>query len=100
MLAGRRGRRRGRGAFDYSCRIGVLLKIILFGSQASGTAGQESDIDLLVVLDEHHAAASLTHWDRCGKLLELFQYRSFGLDALIIRCRPCKKPMRGNGTSF
>ena len=40
---------------DLSSRIKAAektVKILLFGSQASGTAGSDSDIDILVVLDK------------------------------------------------
>jgi hypothetical protein len=59
-------------------------KVILFGSQASNTATPGSDLDLLIVLDEAHPWAGLKRRDRCGILLELFPYRSFGLDAIIL----------------
>jgi predicted nucleotidyltransferase len=59
-------------------------KVILFGSQASGKASRESDIDLLVVIDDRQAFASLMPRERSGKLLELFRYRSFGLDAIVL----------------
>ncbi len=47
-------------------------KIILFGSRANGTATPDSDIDLLVVLDDEHPLARLKRRDRFGALLELF----------------------------
>jgi predicted nucleotidyltransferase len=59
-------------------------KLILFGSQARGQVAEGSDIDLLVVLDSHHPLASLKRRDREGKLLDLFRYRSFGLDAFVL----------------
>lgn len=59
-------------------------KIILFGSHASGKATKGSDIDLLIVLDDKHPLAPLKRRDRFGELLELFRYRSFGLDAIIL----------------
>jgi predicted nucleotidyltransferase len=59
-------------------------KIILFGSRANGTATPDSDIDLLVVLDDKHPLASVRRRDRFGALLDLFQYRSFGLDAFVL----------------
>lgn len=59
-------------------------KIVLFGSHANGTANEGSDIDLLVVLDDKHPLASLKPYDRLGELLELFRYRSFGLDAIVL----------------
>lgn len=59
-------------------------RIILFGSQASKKFIQESDIDLLVVLDDTHVFVSLERRDRVGKLLDLFRFRSFGLDAIVL----------------
>lgn len=59
-------------------------KVVLFGSQASGRATRDSDIDLLVVLDDRHPFAPLKRRDRFGQLLELFPYRSFGLDAIVV----------------
>jgi predicted nucleotidyltransferase len=35
-------------------------RIMLFGSQARGEAGPDSDIDLLVILDDHAPADKLT----------------------------------------
>jgi len=37
------------------------LRVILFGSHARGEAGAESDLDLMVVLDDD-APAELRHW--------------------------------------
>lgn len=59
-------------------------KIILFGSQAAGTATRESDIDLLIVLNDEHPLAPLKRRDRFGELQNLFLYRSFGLDAIVL----------------
>lgn len=33
-----------------------LIRLVLFGSKARGTAGPESDVDVLVVLSDSHAA--------------------------------------------
>jgi predicted nucleotidyltransferase len=60
------------------------VKIILFGSQANNKSTKESDIDLLVVVDNTHRFALLKPRDRLGKLLELFRYRNFGLDAIVL----------------
>jgi len=59
-------------------------KIILFGSRANRTATPESDIDLLVILADGHPLARVRRSDRFGALLELFRYRSFGLDAMVL----------------
>jgi predicted nucleotidyltransferase len=68
-------------------RIGQHLqpqKIVLFGSQATGNSKPGSDIDLLIVLGDDHSLASLKRRERLGKLLDLFRYRSFGLDAFVL----------------
>lgn len=58
--------------------------VILFGSQANGKATKGSDIDLLIIIEDTHPFALLKRRVRFGKLLALFPYRSFGLDAIII----------------
>ena len=58
-------------------------QIILFGSWAKGTASDDSDLDLMVVLDDHHQLASLPPRKRVRRLSELFRYRRFGLDTMI-----------------
>lgn len=59
-------------------------KIILFGSRANGTARPESDIDLVLVVQDQHPLAALKRLDRFGAVLRLFHYRSFGLDAIVL----------------
>lgn len=59
-------------------------QVILFGSRANGNFDTDSDLDLLVVLSNQHALAKLKRRERFGKLLELFSYRSFGLDAMLL----------------
>lgn len=44
-----------------------LERVILFGSQARGDAGPESDIDLLVVLED--TASPWEEWRRIGEIL-------------------------------
>ena len=53
-------------------------KIVLFGSQATGDAESESDLDLLVVHDSKRS-------DREARLFldRLFLQRRFGLDLLV-----------------
>jgi predicted nucleotidyltransferase len=58
--------------------------VVLFGSQASGKATKGSDIDLLVIIEDTHSFAVLKRRARFGKLLALFPFRSFGLDAIIL----------------
>jgi predicted nucleotidyltransferase len=59
-------------------------KIILFGSRAKGAARPESDIDLVLIVQDKHPVAALKRLDRFGAVLKLFHYRSFGLDALVL----------------
>jgi len=59
-------------------------QIHLFGSQANGQANVESDLDLLVIVDTQHALAPLQHRFRAGKILDLFRYRRFGLDTIVL----------------
>lgn len=59
-------------------------QILLFGSQANGGATRESDIDLLVILADQHRLAPLQHRHRARTVLDLFRYRSFGLDTIVL----------------
>lgn len=59
-------------------------QVLLFGSQAEGRATKESDIDLLVILDNQHRLASLQQRGRVRNVLDLFRYRSFGLDTIVL----------------
>ena len=59
-------------------------RIILFGSCARGSAKHDSDIDLLVQIDDHHPLARQKRRDRSGRVLKLFPYRSFGLDTIVL----------------
>lgn len=62
--------------------------VILFGSQAQSQAKggrtQESDVDLFILLDDRHPLAQLPRRERSHHLLELFRYRSFGLDVIVL----------------
>ena len=71
-------------------------QVILFGSQAGQKATRQSDLDLLVILDDLHPLAQLTLRDRFGKLLELFPYRSFGLDAIVLTTGEIQKLQKTN----
>lgn len=66
-------------------------KIILFGSRASDTAMPESDIDVLVILGDDHPLANANRRDRFRTLLNLFRYRSFGLDAIVLTTSEVRK---------
>lgn len=59
-------------------------QIFLFGSRSQGEAERSSDIDLLVCLDNNHPLADLRKSARAGKVLDLFRYRSFGLDVIVL----------------
>ena len=59
-------------------------QVLLFGSQASGQATKNSDIDLLVILDNYHKLATAQQRNRAKQVLDLFRYRSFGLDAIVL----------------
>ncbi|GFO56801.1 nucleotidyltransferase [Geomonas sp. Red276] len=53
-------------------------RIFLFGSYADGRATEESDIDLLVVME-----SPLSHHQRNVALKRLFPHRCFSLDAFV-----------------
>lgn len=59
-------------------------RVILFGSQANKKAEKSSDIDLLICLDDEHPIAEMRRSERAVKVLDLFRYRSFGLDVLVV----------------
>ena len=59
-------------------------QVYLFGSQANELANQDSDIDLLVILDNQHPLAPIQHRNRARRVLDLFRYRSFGMDVMIL----------------
>lgn len=68
-------------------RIVTILhprQVILFGSQAQSKGGEDSDIDLLICLDDDHPLARLRKSERAGEVLNLFRYRSFGLDVIVL----------------
>jgi len=66
-------------------------KIILFGSWANNKVTPESDLDLLVIIDDSHSLAPLKRRNRFGKLLELFRYCLFSLDAIILTISEVKQ---------
>jgi predicted nucleotidyltransferase len=59
-------------------------QVILFGSRIKDRAGRGSDIDLLICLDDDHPLARLRRSERSGEVLNLFRYRSFGLDVIVL----------------
>jgi len=56
-------------------------KVILFGSRAQGTSTEESDIDLLVVLDTQEESLS----KRYSLVSPYFEPREFPMDILTMR---------------
>ena len=68
------------------CIVAALhpYRVILFGSQKSGKTNQGSDIDLLICLEDGHRLASLPGSQRASEVLNLFRYRSFGLDVIVL----------------
>jgi predicted nucleotidyltransferase len=71
-------------------------KIILFGSRANGTATPDSDIDLLVILNDEHPLARVRRRDRFGAIQDLFRHRLFGLDAIVLTTAEVQKIMDEN----
>lgn len=71
-------------------------KIILFGSHAKGRATPASDIDLMLVLNNNHPLSDVKQRDRFGAVLELFRYRSFGLDAIVLTDAEVERIRREN----
>lgn len=71
-------------------------KIILFGSRVKGKATPDSDIDLMIVLNNNHPLSGVKQRDRFGAVLDLFHYRSFGLDAIVLTDAEVEKNRREN----
>ena len=68
-------------------RIVATIKprqIVLFGSQVTKENHNQSDIDLLICLDDHHPLAFKRRHERTAVILDLFRYRSFGLDIIVL----------------
>ena len=59
-------------------------RVILFGSQADGCATEDSDLDLLVILNNQHPLAPLQHRFRMLDVHRLFRHRLFGLDTMVL----------------
>jgi len=66
-------------------------KIVLFGSQAFGTAKRDSDLDLLVIIDSQNPLALLQKRDRYVEILRLFRHKGFGLDAIVVTDKEVQK---------
>ena len=54
------------------------VKIIMFGSQAEGSAGKESDLDVFVIHDLPQPSRQVRR-----QLGQLFLHRRFGLDLIV-----------------
>lgn len=59
-------------------------KIILFGSRASGNPRTDSDLDLLVILPDSNPTGALSRRERARRILDLFPFRFFALDVMVI----------------
>jgi uncharacterized protein len=53
-------------------------RVVLFGSQALGDAGPDSDLDLMIEMDTH-----MRHLDRMVTVGELFPQRDWPLDVVV-----------------
>jgi len=71
-------------------------KIILFGSHSKGTATKNSDLDLLVIIDDNNILAPLRRRDRYAQILRLFHHKGFGLDAIVLTDQEVKKLVTEN----
>jgi len=56
-----------------------VVRVILFGSRARGTASEGSDVDLLVVCEGRPDKAEMTN-----RLRQLLPRRRFGIDLLVM----------------
>ena len=71
-------------------------KIILFGSQSKGTALRNSDLDLLVIIDDENTLAPLRRRDRYAQILRLFRHKGFGLDVIVLTKKEVGKVIAEN----
>jgi len=71
-------------------------KIVLFGSQSKGTATSNSDLDLLVIIDNENILAPLKRRDRYAQILRLFRHKGFGLDVIVLTNEEVKKVIAEN----
>jgi predicted nucleotidyltransferase len=65
-------------------------RVILFGSQARGDAGRDSDVDLLVIFDE-----VADRRERAVEIASLLRSAPFAKDILVTSERDAAKPMAG-----
>ncbi|MDR0611346.1 MAG: nucleotidyltransferase domain-containing protein [Planctomycetaceae bacterium] len=77
-----------------------ILRIILFGSHAKGTATQDSDIDLMVVIDNDIVVSSYREkMDRYLSLSRLIRSLDYAKD-LIVYSRKELKMVKERGYDF
>ena len=81
---------------------GNIRKVIVFGSYASGTAGPDSDIDLLVVTDDDSMPRSfdenMKHYHRVSSMLREIKKR-IPMD-LIVHTKPMHEEFIRQGSMF
>ena len=70
----------------FCLRAADPYKVILFGSHANGTPNEHSDIDIMVILDNHHV--SKTYEERLNRNVSVRRLlrevnRKFPLDVLV-----------------
>jgi predicted nucleotidyltransferase len=78
------------------------LKIVLFGSHARGTAREDSDIDIMVILDNDYVAANYT--ERMNRFLSVSRlvrgiHGKFAMDILVYS-RKELGIIKSNGNDF
>ena len=66
-------------------------QVILFGSHSKGKATSNSDIDLLVIIDNENILAPLKQRERYAEILRLFRHKRFGLDAIVLTNEEVKR---------
>ncbi len=71
-------------------------RIILFGSLSKGTATKNSDLDLLMIVDDKNNLARLKRRDRYVEILRLFHHKGFGLDVIVLTNQEVKKLIAEN----
>lgn len=67
-------------------------KIILFGSHARGDANQDSDLDLIVVMD-----TASSFWMRAADIEDVLPARTWGLDLIVLTPQEYAAAVRAPG---
>jgi predicted nucleotidyltransferase len=65
------------------------LQVILFGSHARGEAGENSDVDLMII-----AESDLPRFKRSREIYQLFKPYPFGMDLLVYTPEEVRKGKR------